>query len=140
MPIIVDGVTGTLWGSKIRKRITLACGFVAAVCSAIVGIAKAAPVIDPYWPASHSYVLEIADKKADKDTTIKVERALHHIQIEQAEGKRESTENDLFKAGLEMKKAVDDDTRQYIQQQVNRLQQTKDKLDKQIEILSKAAE
>ena len=138
MPLIVDGVGGTLWSTKTRKTITLGCGFIAAVCSAIVGLAKAAPIVEPYWPASHQYVMEIADKKADKDSTLKVERTLHHIQVEQAEGKRETAQNDLFKASLEMKKATDDETRQYIQMHINQLQDTKDRLDNQIKSLNKA--
>ena len=136
MPLIIDGVSGTIWGTKLRKSITLVCGLIAAVTSAVVGVAKAAPIIEPYWFASHSFVREIADMKADKESSVKVERVLHHIQIEQAEGKREAAEADLFKAGLEMKKAADDDTRQYIQQQINRLSATKERLNQQINTLS----
>ena len=151
MPIVVDGFSGTLWSTKTRKTITVSAAMIAAVLGAYSQIKANADDLEHLVPASRPYArtaAEEASKKAldavkahesaEKVTTAEVKRVLHHIQLDQANGKSEATDNDLFKAGLELKKATDDQTREYIQEQINKLQATKHKIDSQIETLNKA--
>ena len=100
---------------------------VAVMVSAIVG---AATVAEPYLPAHRGYV---------RLSEAQVERSMHEVKVDIANGKREATDNDLFKAGLELKRATDEGTKEYIQQQILRLQQTKEKLDRQIDTLERQA-
>ena len=141
MPIIQGGIVGTAWGSYRRKAITV-CGLIAAVTGAIVGIAKATPVVEPWWYASRGYVRDVGAENENriKLAQSKIEKKLDHIQLEQAQGKSESVDNDLFKAGLEFKKASDDQTKEYIQQHINKLTATKDRLKSQIETLRKGSQ
>lgn len=146
MPVILGGVGETLFSTGKRKTVTSLFGLVAATCAAIGGIKAEAGDIDYIAPAHRGYVrwyaddVAIAKEKEFKISQQKVERVLMHIQREQADGKLEATENDLFKAGLELKKAQDDQTREYVNQQILKLQATKGRLEKQIETLSKAPE
>lgn len=159
-PVITGGFSGTTWGTWRRRAISI-CTAAAAALAVLVKIHESYPVLEPWMWTSHAYardlMLEIEKKTetvakqnadaladalkkredADNQQKAKVERVLHHIQLEQAQGKSEATDNDLFKAGLELKKATDDQTRQYIQEQVNKLNATKHRLDSQIETLSK---
>jgi uncharacterized protein (UPF0335 family) len=44
------------WGMKRLKRILLVSGAVATLSAGLVGWAKAWPIIEPWWYASHGYV------------------------------------------------------------------------------------
>ena len=156
MPIILDGIGGTLWSTGTRKTITSIAAMIAAMFGAYSAIKANANDIEYVIPAHRGFVRvaaeEILAKHAKEDEerakllseqTKKVQRVLYHVQIEQADGKREAVENDLFKAQLEMKKAEkvgDSDTAQFVQQQVIKLQETKSKLDRQIDTLSRNAD
>ncbi len=153
MPPIVDGFGGTLWSTKWRKTITLSAAMVGAVLGAYTQIKANADDLEHMGPASRPYARLAADdaakkaieaveqhQKQDKESAARVDRVLNSIRIDSADGKREATQNDLFKAGLEMKKAVkagDEDTQQYIQKEIIRLQATLDKLNTQKETLNK---
>jgi cob(I)alamin adenosyltransferase len=125
---------------------------IVAIAAAIGAIKAEASDIRYVFSIPHQYIRNIAtdvvEAHARKDEEIarktelaqaEVQRAVAHVRRDLADGKREAAQNDLFKAQLEMKKATDDATRQFIQEQVTRLQQTKDKLDRQIESLNKAS-
>ena len=141
MPIIQGGIVGTTWGTWRRKAVSIA-GLIAAVTGAIVGIAKATPVVEPWWYASRGYVRDVGAENESriKIAQSKIEKKLDHIQLEQAQGKAEAADNDLFKAGLEYKKAADDQTKEYIQQQINKLTATKERIKSQIETLRKGSQ
>lgn len=64
-------------------------------------------------------------------------KPLSAIQLDLANGKRESTENDLAKWQLELTKTKDPVSLEIIHKQINTLSSTRDKLDKQIETLEK---
>lgn len=153
MPIIIDGFSGTLWSTKTRKTITGVCLMISAIGGAYSVIKANADDLEHLVPASKPYARTVAAEAAkkatdavekheaqDKATATRIERVLHRIQIEGNDGKREAAENDLFKAGLEMKKAVkanDEDTQQYIQKEIIRLQATLAKINAQSETLNK---
>jgi len=64
-------------------------------------------------------------------------KPLSAIQLDLANGKRESTENDLAKWQLEMTKTKDPASLEIINKQLNTLKSTKEKLDHQIDLLEK---
>lgn len=64
-------------------------------------------------------------------------KPLSAIQLDLANGKRESTVNDLAKWQLELTKTKDPASLEIINKQLHLLQDTKHKLDKQIETLEK---
>ena len=152
MPIILGDITQTIWSSKTRKGITVAAGMISAVLLAYGQIKANANDIEYIIPAHRGYVMTAAEKiiaehekstkaeiTAQKMAQAEVQRVVSRIERGLNDGKRESTQNDLFKAGLEMKKAVkadDEDTQQYIQKEVIRLQQTLEKLDAQSKTLN----
>lgn len=127
--------------SSLPRKITTVCSVIGALTGTIIGIAKATPIAEPWWYASRGYVRDVNGETMNKFMAAdnKFEHKLDSIQLEQAEGKSEAVDNDLFKAGLELKKAADDATREYIQQHINQLNSTKDKLKSQIETLRKGS-
>lgn len=141
-PIFVGGLSGTLLGTKTRKTITGLCGLIIAITGAIAGLKSEASDFEYGFPAHRGYARWYADfvasakTKEFKTSQQRVERVLTHIEREQADGKLEATENDLFKADLEMKKAASDDERMKINQQIIKLQATKQKLENQIKALT----
>lgn len=64
-------------------------------------------------------------------------KPLSAIQLDLANGKRESTVNDIAKWQLELNKTKDPSSLDIINKQLHLLQNTKQKLDKQIEVLEK---
>ena len=151
MPFIVNGVSGTLWSTGTRKTVTSICAMIAAIGGAIAAVKAESEDLEYVVPPSIHWVKEAQNETAkkaldavksqaetNKAAVVQVERVLHHIQLDQDNGKAEATDNDLFKAGLELKKASDDSTREYIQGQINKLQATKHRLDSQIDTLTKA--
>jgi hypothetical protein len=114
MPIIEGGLVGTTWGTYRRKVITI-CGLIAAVTGAIVGIAKAAPIIEPYWYASHGYV-------RDEFHHPLLARVIE-IQIKQADAERKRLLRDVQRYELELQSDQAKATPQYhalIQKEVER--------------------
>ena len=115
MPIIQGGIVGTTWGTWRRKAVSIA-GLIAAVTGAIVGIAKAAPIIEPYWYASHGYVRD----------------EIHHpllarvieVQLKQADAERKRLLRDVQKYELELQSDQAKATPQYhalVQKEVERV-------------------
>ncbi len=152
MPIITGGFSGTVWNTWRRKAITIG-GIISVVTGAIVGMSNAGPVVEPWWVYSRGGtrdLVKVSEQKASAELSAYAAqskardesnaKSLHHIQLELAQGKSEATDNDLFKAGLELKKATDDQTRQYIMEQVTKLQHTKNRIDNQIETLLKKSD
>ena len=152
MPVILGSVGETIWSSKTRRTITLTCGMIATILTAYSQIKANANDIAYIIPAHRGYVHYTAEQiiekhekedkaefAAQKLAQAEVQRVLSRVERGINDGKREAAQNDLFKAGLEMKKAVkadDDDQQQYIQREVIRLQQTLEKLDAQSKSLS----
>lgn len=64
-------------------------------------------------------------------------KPLSGIQLDLANGKRETTQNDIAKWQLELTKTKDPTSLEIINRQLQLLQSTKQKLDKQIEVLEK---
>ena len=154
MPIILGSLGQTLWSSGTRKSITATCGMISAICLAIGAIKAEAGDINYVFSIPHEYIKGVAaetlaehikkdeeNDKAMKLAQAEVQRVVSHMRSELNDGKREATENDLFKAGLEMKKAEkanDEETQQYIQKEVIRLQSTLQKLEEQSKSLNKS--
>ena len=110
----------------------------ALVATIAGGVVVAWPMVEPYMAATRGYARELTKEHAEKDLTAqaKVERVLHHIQLDAANGKLEATDNDLFKAQLEMKKTQDPSTQEFIAGQINKLQATKQAIENQIRALN----
>ena len=127
------------WGTGARKTITS----ITITAGMITAVAAAAPTVEPWIAAHRGYVREYADGLAIakiqeyKLAQAEVKRTVSHIQRELAEGKREATISDLAKWKLELTKSHDDVAQQLIADQVRRLEETRFKLDKQIETLDK---
>lgn len=141
MPLMLDGMHATVWSTWKRKAATIAVvtGLITGITGSIIGISNAAPIVEPWWYASRGWVRvqqTIADQKS-ADANEKTVRILRGIQIDGANGKREATEGDIFKWEQELKKAVDDDSREKIAGQLRKLHDTKRSLDAQIDTLSK---
>lgn len=115
---------------SLRKRVASfhwSIKWLTATLGLFVAVGSAAATWDSFgwWkPASVWYVNE------------KV-KPLSAIQLDLANGKRESTVNDLAKWQLELTKTKDPASLEIINRQLNLLQDTKHKLDKQIEILER---
>ena len=167
MPIIVNGVSGTFWGSGKRKAITLTAGMIAAILGAYSQIKANADDLEHFipcsWPCARSYADLAAKAEAkrvaeDIEAKLKkyqmaqtqVERTTYAIRRELADGKREQAEDNLFKAGRDLKAAqhamdteADPKTKQFIEgqvddltKQINRLQATISKIDKATEAIT----
>ena len=135
MPNLIMAMT---WSSPLRKAITS----ITVTASCITAVAAAAPTVEPFVPAHRAYVRYETEEFTSKLklAQTEVQRTLMNIQKEQADGKKEAAENDLFKARLELGKATDDQTKQFIGEQVHKLESTIRKLDSQIDTLSRAAQ
>src|ERR1039458_7175605 len=55
-PTIIAQVKTSLWGTNLRKTVTSLCVAVSAITGAVVGVAAAAPIVEPWWYASRGYV------------------------------------------------------------------------------------
>ena len=143
MPILVGGLSQTLFSTGIRKAVTGTCALIVAVTGAIAGIKAEASDIEYVIPAHRGYVRFYTDDRAQAEiknyklAQAEVQRTVAHIQRELADGKRESVDNDLFKWKLELGKATDDQSRALISEQIRKLEGTKLRLDNQIETLDK---
>lgn len=123
MPIIVGGFSGTVWGTWRRKIITVA-GLVTAVTSAIIGVAKAAPIIEPWWYASRGYVRE--------DIHRPLLNRIIQIQLSQNDARKRRLLSDVKGYELEMQSEAAKQAPQYralIQQQVERTKNEIDSID-----------
>jgi len=138
MPLISDGVVGTLWSTGARKFVTSAVAAIGVLAGTITGVHSAWPIVDEWVPTSHGYarelhkdVVRIAEEYSNKNAAI-----LRDVQIEQAEGKQEAVSSELFKWQIELNKTADENVKPLIQEQIRRLNTTKDRLDAQIRTLN----
>jgi hypothetical protein len=99
-PIIVGGVVGTTWGTWRRKTVTI-CGLIAAVTGAIVGVAKAAPILEPWFYTSHGYardgihhpllsrIIEVQlDRNADKRQRLLDEAPKRELELQSEQAQK----------------------------------------------------
>src|ERR1035437_7637200 len=117
MPLIVDGLVGTTWGTYRRKAITV-CGLIAAVTGAIVGVAKAAPIVEPWWYAHRGYVREY-----NHGITGPLLARVIEIELKQADVERKRLLRDVQKNELELQSDQAKATPQYrtlIQKEIER--------------------
>lgn len=125
MPIIVGGFSGTIWGTWRRKVITVA-GLVTAVTSAIIGVAKAAPIIEPWWYASRGYVRE--------DIHGPLLNRIIQVQLNQNDARKRRLLSDVKGYEIEMQSEAAKQAPQYrslIQQQLERTKHEIDNLDEE---------
>ena len=117
-PIIVGGLVGTTWSTWRRKTVTI-CGLIAAVTGAIVGVAKAAPIIEPWWYAHRGYVREY-----NQETTGPLLQRIILVQLKQGEDERKRLLRDVQKYELELQSDQAKSTPQYhalVQKEVERV-------------------
>lgn len=115
------------------------CGVVAAITSAIVGIAAAVPIVEPYMVAHRGFVRDSISFSAQANVLSQTEsqRTIRDLQIEQAEGKREAVQDALLKWAVEANKTTDTQTKQLIAERLRELAISKRMLDSQIDTLNK---
>jgi hypothetical protein len=120
---------GSIWQSIGKMHWSIKT--VTAALAFFVGLGSAAATWDSFgwWhPASIIYVNEQLKP---------ILRELRANKLDLANSKRENTETDIAKFQLELKKAQDDDSRALINKTLKTLGSTKDRLDKQIDILER---
>ena len=122
------------WSTPLRKS----CTILAAFFGAITAFAAAWPVMEPFIPAHRAYardltdhVEQVAENYANKNAAI-----LRDVQVEQAEGKRDAVDGEIFKWTIELNKASDESVKPLISEQIRRLSVAKDKLNDQIKTLN----
>lgn len=125
------------WSTYRRKVITV-CALITGVTGAIIGVAKAAPIIEPWWYASRAYVRDITDltKKTADDGIKKLEAISRDTQVELAEGKRDNVAGKIFEWTVEKNKTTDENLKIKFQEEINRLTATQEKLNQQINTLN----
>jgi len=122
MPIIVNGIVGTTWGTYRRKVITI-CGLIAAVTGAIVGVAKAAPIVEPWWYAHRGYVREY-----NHEITNQLLLRVIEVQLKQAESDRKRLLRDVQKYEIELQSDQAKSTPQYHELIKKEVERTKNEL------------
>lgn len=110
----------------------------ALVATIIGGIVAAWPFIEPFMAATRGYAREVSETYGAKMQLAQAQLQVqqHDILVDVAKGKLEATENDLFKAQLEMKKTSDPATQEFINNQINKLQNTKNAIENQLKALN----
>ena len=134
----LDNIHSAFWSTSTRKTITSIAAVVVAITGMITGVHAAWPIVEPLLPAHRAYardltehVTQVAETYANKNAAI-----LRDVQIEQAEGKQEAVSSELFKWQLELSKTADENIKPLIQEQIRRLNNTKEKLNDQIKTLN----
>src|ERR1035437_6120494 len=122
MPLIVDGLVGTTWGTYRRKVITV-CGLIAAVTGAIVGVAKAAPIVEPWWYAHRGYVREY-----NHEMTGPLLARVIEIELKQADAERKRILRDVQKNEIELQSDQAKATPQYHKLIQKEIERSKDEL------------
>jgi hypothetical protein len=128
MPLIVDGLVGTTWGTYRRKAITV-CGLIAAVTGAIVGVAKAAPIVEPWWYAHRGYVRDY-----NREMTGPLLLRIIEIQLDNNSSKRDRLLTEVPTRELELQSEQAKRNPQYkelVQQRVDRVKHELKTLDEQ---------
>lgn len=129
-----------MWATPLRKRITVAATTVGVIAGAITAAASAYVVIEPVMPALRYYVRDLVRDviHTAQDTAKDNGRILRDLQIEQAEGKRDATINDIAKWQIELAKALDDNSKEIIMRQLKSLDAARRNLEAQIDTLSRS--
>jgi|SRR5665213_795394 len=125
-PIITGGVVGTTWSTWRRKTVTI-CGLIAAITGAVVGVAKAAPIIEPWWYAHRGYVREY-----DQEITGPLLQRIIEIQLNQNSDKRQRLLDEVPKRELELQSDQAKQLPQYralVQSRVDRVKEELKSLD-----------
>lgn len=126
-------IASTVWGTSVRKRITVTFGSITAVAGAIVAVPPAWSQLGLPEMASKMYVertlqpLRLAQQS--------FQRTARDIQIDIAEGKRSQAQEAIAKWTLELQRSRDAQSTQLIQTQIRELQNTSDRLGQQIRTL-----
>src|SRR3974390_801247 len=126
------GLGPTLW--HWRRALTIGTAIFAFI-AALGGAIHASGDIEPYAPAHREYVREtvkIADERVLKKQL--------DIQLEQAQGKREWVEDALTNWQLRLSTTTDLSAKFMMEQRILNLNETLEKLNKQIETLHKERE
>jgi hypothetical protein len=92
-PTVIGGIVGIAWSTWRRKTVTI-CGLIAAITGAVVGVAKAAPIIEPWWYASRGYVRDDMHQPL-------LERIIE-VQLNQNSEKRQRLLDEVPKRELEL--------------------------------------
>lgn len=131
-------MTPEIWSHLLR--LGKIAGVVGAITAAIIGVATAWPLIEPYVAAHRGYVRHVAAEIGDKNELAQHQnrKVIRDLQIEQADGKRDQIEEAIFKWEIELAKITDEQARFLINSRIRELQNTKSKLENQIETLNKA--
>lgn len=110
-----------------------------AITGAIVGIASAWPILEPYMAAHRAYVRAVAMGLTDTYQAAQSDsrRVIRDLQLETAEGKRDSASDSIIKWTVELRKSNDETTKSMIQGQIDQLLMTKRRLNEQIDTLNK---
>ena len=121
------------------KSATTAVVILGGIVPAVKGVQYIDEWSDPWQPARHAFVYDrvgVVDKKAETIGT-QNQVILRDLQIDTANGKRTATINDIKKWQLELEKpGIDPTLKNFIQQQIDALTATKDKLDAQLKTLT----
>jgi hypothetical protein len=127
-PIIVGGIVGTTWSTWRRKAVTI-CSLIAAVTGAIVGVAKAAPIVEPWWYAHRGYVREY-----NHEMTGPLLQRIIEIQLDNNSSKRDRLLKEVPTRELELQSDQAKQNPQYkdlVQQRVDRVKKELKTLDEQ---------
>lgn len=109
------------------------------IVPAVTGLGWLDKATDPWHPALHWWVYEQVDKVDQKVQGLGSQNQgiLRDLQIDTANGKLSSTNNDIKKWQLELSKAQEEDSKELITKQIDALQTTKAKLEAQLNTLSR---
>ena len=124
-PTIIAQVKTSLWGTGIRKTVTSLCVAVSAITGAIVGVAKAAPIVEPWWIAHRGYVRDREAPLLDR---------IIEVQLNQNADKRQRLLDEVPKRELELQSEQAQKLPQYralVQSRVDRVKSELKTLDEQ---------
>ena len=127
-------ISNFAWSTPLRKS----CTVLAAIFGFITAFASAWPNMEPLMPAHRAYARDLTDhvEKVAETYANKNAAILRDVQIEQAEGKRDAVNGEIFKWTIELNKTADENVKPLISEQIRRLSGAKDKLDDQIKTLN----
>ena len=112
------------------KRFGTIIGIVGVTAGAIVSVAKALPIIEPWWYASRGHVAEkIADVKGQQDQKI------NELLIWKFEDAKSRAVSEAGQIDVLMKKEADPDIRAILQKNLDRAKADQKKYDERIKEL-----
>ena len=108
------------------KMVLWVAGAVVTITGAVVGFNNMVPIVEPYMPATHMYVRDLTDSTS---------HILRDIQVEQAQGKIDATNDAVVKWKLERSKTQDPVTQNMIDQHIHDLGNLSERLADQLKTL-----